>query len=473
MTKNEAINTATVQEFEFEAGYPTAESSQALYDEMDYQRAVQAYIWATPMINSMGMRAAFAGYGVTEHNRKIMAFEYSLLPQHIWMTANSTTPYFWTLMDLKKSGPMVAEVPPQDVLGGFYGFWMRALEDFGLPGPDRGEGGKYLILPPEYEGEVPEGYFVVRSVSNIVWWYGRANGAHFKGGPALEVFEKLNLYPLAEADNPPPAGVVAVGEQPIDTDWPKDYAAWQLIHEGMQLDNVRKQDKIIYDFLRALGIEHGKPFNPDERQKRILTRAAETGHKMVMNLAFNNRNPEVEWWPDRQWVQIASCKDALFETETYDEVTDRAQWYQLVANGKYIYEAAKREPVYGAGSAYLSSYKDNVGAFLNGSSAYRLTVPANVPIANFWSVTVYNNATRSMIRNDQQRIDRGSTDELEVNADGTVDLYFGPEIPEGGTESNWVQTNKGDGWFVLFRFYGPEKPYYDRSWKLNDFEKIK
>ena len=143
------------------------------------------------------------------------------------------------------------------------------------------------------------------------------------------------------------------------------------------------------------------------------------------------------------------------------------------ANGKYIYEAAKREPVYGAGSAYLSSYKDNVGAFLNGSSAYRLTVPANVPIANFWSVTVYDNATRSMIRNDQQRIDRGSTDELEVNADGTVDLYFGPEIPKGGTESNWIQTNEGGGWFVLFRFYGPEKPYYDRSWKLNDFEKIK
>ncbi len=460
-------------EFEFVAGYPTAEASEALYDEMDYQRAVQAYIWATPMLNSMAMRAAFAEFGVTEHDRKFMAFEYSLLPQHIWMTANSTTPYFWTLMDLRESGPMVVEIPPQDVLGGLYGFWMRALVDFGLTGPDRGEGGRYLVLPPGYEGAVPDGFFVVESVSNIVWCYGRANGAQFKGAPSLELFDKLNMYPLSEADDPPaPAGVVAVGEEPIDTDWPKGYEAWTLIHEGMQLDNVRPQDKLIYDFLRGLGIEHGQPFEPDARQRRILERAADTGHKMVMNLAFNNRNPEAPWWPDREWVQIVTAKGNLFETETYDEVTDRVQWYQLVANAKYIFDAADQEPVYGAGSAYLSTYKDNTGAFLSGSNAYRLTVPAGVPIANFWSVTVYDNETRSMIRNDQQRIDRGSTDDLEVNADGTVDLYFGPTLPDGAPESNWVQTNSGNGWFVLFRFYGPEKPYYDRSWKLNDFDRI-
>ena len=461
------------QDFDFEVGYPTAESSQALYDEMDYQRAVQAYIWATPMLNSMGMRNGFAHFGVTEENNKILAFEYSALPQHIIMTANQTTPYFWLMMDLKKSGPMVVEIPPKDVLGGFYGFWNRAIGDIGFPGPDRGEGGKYLVLPPEYQGDVPDGYFPVPSVSNIVWCFGRANNAKFKGAPAFEVFNKLNCYPLSKADNPPPpAGIVAVGEQEFSGDWPKGYEAWEWIHEGMQLDNIRKQDKIIYDFLRELGIERGEPFNPDERQKRILTRAAETGHKMLMNLAFNNRNPAVEWWPDRQWVQIASCKNPLFETETYDEVTDRAQWYQLVANGKYIYEAANREPVYGVGSAYLSSYKDNEGAFLNGSHSYRLKIPANIPIANFWSVTVYGNETRSMIRNELDRIARGSADEIQINQDGTIDLYYGPELPEGAPESNWVQTNQGEGWFVLFRFYGPEKPYYDRSWKLNDFEKI-
>ena len=155
------------------------------------------------------------------------------------------------------------------------------------------------------------------------------------------------------------------------------------------------------------------------------------------------------------------------------EVTDRAQYYQLVGNAKIIYEARKKEPIYGAGSAYLSSYKDDTGAYLNGSNTYRLKVPANVPVANFWSVTVYDNEIRSMIRNEQKREALGSTNELKANDDGTIDFYFGPELPEGAPESNWIQTNKGDGWFVLFRFYGPEKPYYDRSWKLNDFEKIK
>ena len=464
------------QDFEFRAGYPTQESSQALYDEMDYQRAVQAYIWATPMLNAMGMRAGFHRYGVTEHNRKLLVFEYSLLPQHIWMTANSTTPYLWPMFSVK-DGPWVVEIPPEAVLGCFYDFWNRALEDFGLPGPDRGKGGKYLILPPGYEGDIPKGYFVVKSTSYMVFAVGRANGAQYKGEQAIEIAKTINMYPLSMIDekgNPPtPAGIVAVGKKEFSADWPKGYEAWEWIHEGMQLDNIRKTDKIIYDFLRSLGIEHGKPFKPDERQKRILTRAAETGHKMVMNLSFDNRNEDVVWWSDRQWAQIVSAKEALFETETYDEVTDRAQWYQLVGNTKIIYEARKREPTYGIGSAYLSSYKDNTGAYLNGSNSYHLKVPAKVPIANFWSVTVYDNEIRSMIRNEQKREARGSTDGLKVNADGTIDLYFGPVLPEGAPESNWVQTNQGDGWFVLFRFYGPEKPYYDRSWKLPDFEKIK
>ncbi len=244
----------------------------------------------------------------------------------------------------------------------------------------------------------------------------------------------------------------------------------------MQRGNIREQDKIIYDYLKDLGLKHGEPFNPDERQKRILTRAAETGGKMVANLAFAliNRNKSVIWWPDRYWVSIFAVQTRLFETETYVEVTDRASgWYQLVMNGKYPFDAKTREPIYGAGSAYLANYHDSSREFLNGSHSYRLRVPTNVPAANFWSVTVYSNQTRSMIVNDEGRVSRGSPDALDVNDDGSVDLYFGPKPPEAGPESNWVQTNPNEGWFVLFRFFGPEREYYDRSWKLPDFEKIK
>ncbi len=461
--------------FKFEAGYPTPDASQALYDEMDYQRAVQAYIWATPMLNSMGFRAGLARFGVTEKNYKILIFQNSILPQHLVMTANQTTPYFWALLDLKKDGPIVAVVPPGEVLGGFVDFWMRAIGDFGPVGPDRGKGGKYLILPPGYAGDIPKGYFVVRSTSNLTWFFGRANNVKFKGDAAFELLSKVGVYPLSKADHPPANELVAVGKKPFSQDWPKGYDAWALIHEGMQRDNIRQQDKIIYDFLKDLGIKHGEPFSPDARQKRILTRAAETGAKMTANLAFAviNRKPSAIWWPDRYWVTIFLVQSPLFETATYVEVTDRAAgWYQLAMNGTFPYVAAKRK-LYGVGSNYLANYHDSTRAFLKGSNSYRLRVSADVPAANFWSVTVYNNKTRSMIRNKQGRVSLGSTDGLKANFDGTVDLYFGPQRPEDSPESNWVQTNPGDGWFVLFRFYGPKKEFYDRSWKLPDFEKTK
>jgi len=443
---------------------------------MDYQRAVQAYIWATPMLNSMGFRAGLARFGVTEENHKFIVFQDSALPQHVIMTANQVTPYAWTLMDLKKDGPMVVVVPPKDALGGIVDFWQRALEDVGAPGPDRGKGGKYLILPPGYDGDIPEGYFVVRSTSYLTWFYVRANNIKFKGDAAFEVYGKLRIYPLSKVGNPPTkVELVAVGKKSFNGDWPKDYQAWSLIHEGMQRDNIREQDKIIYDFLKDLGIKHGEPFNPDARQKRILTKAADTGANMVANLAFavHDRNPKVIWWPDRYWVSIFAVQTRLFETETYVEVTDRASgWYQLVMNGKYPFDAKTREPIYGVGSAYLANYHDSARAFLNGSYSYRLKVPANVPTANFWSVTAYSNQSRSMLVNEQGRVSRGSTDDLKINTDGTVNLYFGPK-PPAGNDKNWVQTNPGEGWFVLFRFYGPGREYYDRTWKLPEFEKIK
>ncbi len=310
--------TATAQEFKFEAGYPTPAASEALYDEMDYQRAVQAYIWATPLLNSMGFRAGMAEYGVDEKNGKFLVFEQSLNPSQIVMTANQTTPYFWTLMDLKNKGPRVAVIPPGEVLGGFVDFWHRALGDYGPVGPDRGKGGKYLILPPGYDGDIPQGYFVVRATSELVWFYGRANNVKFKGEASFELFNQLRAYPLSKADTPPKPELVPVGLEHFNSDWPKDYAAWAMVHEGMQLDNIRQQDKMVYDWLKDLGIKHGEPFKPDERQKKILTRAAETGHKMVANLAFAaiNRNPESIWWPGNYWVTIFQVNTPLFETPT-------------------------------------------------------------------------------------------------------------------------------------------------------------
>ncbi len=460
--------TAAAQEFEFEAGYPTAESSEALYDEMDYHRATQAYIWATPMLNSMGMMQSLADFDVTPGDRKLLVWEHSARPENILMTANNMTPYAFTVFDVSDE-PMVLSVDSNDILGGFTGFHMRALEDVVFAA-----GTKYLITGPDYDGEIPEGYKVVESESNLVWFFGRANHVSYKGQPALDLFkENLNYYPLSQAGNPPAEleAVVPVGDEVSNADWPKDYKAWELIHAGIQLDNISTEDKMIFDFLRGLGIEHGKPFNPNARQKAILERAAETGHKMVRNLAFNNRSEKAPYWSgERKWENIVTHTNGKWMTDTHYEVTARNAWYELVMNAVYL--TREGEPMYGKGSDYLAGYKDSTGAYLNGSNQYKLTVPADVPVANFWSVTVYHNETRSMIVNEQGRYARGSNDDVVVNADGTINLFFGATLPEGAPESNWVQTNADEGWFTLFRFFGPEKPFYDGTFMLNDFEKI-
>jgi hypothetical protein len=459
--------------FEFRNGYPSIAASQELYDELDYQRAVQAYIWATPMLNSMGWRDGFERIGITSKNRKLFVLEDSAHPQLTAMTANQITPYAFILMDLREDGPMVVEVPPKDYLGGFVDFWHRALGDIGFIGPDRGKGGKYLVLPPGYEGEVPAGYHVVLSTSNQTFFYARANSPKFKGPKALEVYGKMRIYPLSEAANPPSSiKLMPMGHKPFSQDWPKTgLAVWESIHKGIQLDNIREQDKPFYDSLRDLGIEHGKPFNPTERQKKILLKAAELGHKMVVNYAFNHRKRFAWRWDDRTWKTIFVTQSPNHETETYTEVMDRASaWYQLTMTAKYPFDARKRPPVYGKGSAYLANYQDSDGEFLDGANSYRLRVPADVPAANFWNVTVYHNETRAMINNEQGVISLGSPDDLERNVDGTVDLYFGPERPKD--KKNWIQTNKDEGWFVLFRFFGPEKGFYDRTWILPDFEKL-
>ena len=461
----------TAPQYPFVAGYPTETASEALYDEMDLQRATQAYIWSVSLANSMGFRNGMADFGVTEQNRKLLVFENAALPQQSILTANSVTPYFWGLFDLAADGPMVVHMPAETVLGGFVDFWMRGMADFGAPGEDAGKGGDYLFLPPNYDDEVPDGYFVVHATSNLVWIFGKVNGAQYKGETAFDEVKKVLVYPLSEASNPPAeAGMVAVGEAAFSQDWPKDFEYWTWVAEALNRDVVRPIDKVMHEFLAPLGIVHGQSFAPDDRQRRILTKAAELGDKMVANMAFDNRAVPA-YWPDKYWEGIIATTTWDFETDTRVELTARAAgWYQVCFNAHYLYEL--EEPVIGTGSAYLASYKDGSGAYLNGSNSYRLHIPAEVPVANFWSVTVYDTTLRAMIQNEQGLAGIGGPDKPIVNDDGSIDMYFGPKKPTA-SNSNWIQTNPDKGWFMYFRFYGPEQEYYDKSWQLNDVELLR
>jgi hypothetical protein len=191
---------------------------------------------------------------------------------------------------------------------------------------------------------------------------------------------------------------------------------------------------------------------------------------MISNMAFENRSAGKHFWPDRQWERIMLATTPECLTDQRVELDERSQgWYQLVMSQRYVFST---KPVPGEGSFYLSTYKDDQGEFLNGSENYKFTVQANQPAKNFWSATIYDNRSRSMIDTDQQRSGLSSFSKLSTNADGSVDLFFGPEAP-AGKESNWIQTIPGQGFFTMLRLYGPLEPVFDRTWKLNDIEKVK
>jgi hypothetical protein len=262
----------------------------------------------------------------------------------------------------------------------------------------------------------------------------------------------------------PATRIVSPGGREWDGDQPRGLDYWVRLHEIYQREVVDERDRFFLAMLRQLGIEKGAPFEPDERLTQILTTASAAGELMAQANSFAKRFPGAAYWPDRQWDLVAQLDHSDQRTENYDQLLERAAWFYEAVS----FSEAMKSQTPGKGQAYLGSYTDANGAWLDGGVAYTLHVPADPPAQLFWSVTVYDVWTRCLVDNEQQRGDRGSRDtDLVRNEDGSVDLHFGPDAP-AGKESNWVQTIPGRHWFTYFRFYGPREPYFDRSWKLAD-----
>jgi len=451
----------------FVGGYPTAEASQALYDELDYQRAVQAYVWGTALVNSVGVDRGLSEVGGTPEKPAMTVIDKPLSPKQVFMTGNDVSTYGSSVIDLAKTGPFVVDAP-EGILGGIVDYWQRAVIDIGVG--ETLHGARLLLLPPGFEREPPQGYTPVPCRTLRVFLLARGTPKAGEGPDALvELLGTVALYPLAEAAAPPATRTVRVGGVPINTDWPKDFGFFEYLAEGLQYVPVEPTDKLMYAMIAPLGLVPGKPFAPDARQRRILEKGAATGAQIVANMAFANRFENTHIWPDRTWEKTMMATTPEFETAERIELDERAQgWYQLAMNARYAYSA---KPVPGEGSWYTSTYHDGSGEFLQGGNRYRLHVDANPPAKAFWSATVYDNRTRSMIDTAQQRAGRSSLSKLAKNADGSLDLYFGP-TPPAGREDNWIQTIPGQGFFVMFRLYGPLEPLFDGSWKLDDIERV-
>jgi hypothetical protein len=448
-----------------ESGQPAVDQIQELYDEMDFQRAVQAYIWAIPFVSFAAFERGWKEDFGESMSRRVV-FETSATQELKVYTANNTTIYTAGFFDLKKHGPVVLDVPPV-TLGGINNHWQYPLQDIGPFGPDKGEGGKYLILPPNYEGDVPAGYHVVQADTYKVLYLLRGVPKGADTSFAIATIKNIQTYPLSQAANPPKTEYFNVSGKVASTIFPTDETYFDVLAKEIQYEIVRPQDKAILGMLAPMGIEHGKAFSPDARVKGILKRAAKVGDAMSRVIAYNSRNVNRVHQEGNYWERIFLTKSPTFETDNYLDVDARV----TCLHQAFFTANAQVFKIVGKGSQYLATYKDSRGEWLDGNHNYRLHLNANMPAKNFWSVMVYDTEDRSMIVNGlRSGIDQYT--DLDMNVDGSVDLYFGPLAPKGH-EKNWIKTNNDEGFFLYFRAYGPTESFFDGSYKLNDVEKIK
>lgn len=446
-------------------GYPTDNSVKVLYDELDFQRAVQAYIWATPLVSMEAVRMGnLRDYGADIN--QVLVNDSFTKPNFQMLTGNNTTIYSGITIDVR-NGPMVVD-SPQGVLGVIDDFWERPVADIGPFGPDKGKGGKFLIAAADYKGKIPAGYYLVRTPTNRVVYLGRASVVAGNIQSAIDKLKTTKVYALADAANPPATKVVLAGGRPSNTVAPQGFGYWEMLASAINAETAEPRDLFFYAMLKPLGIEKGRPFTPDARQKKILTDAAELGFRMAQTISMVPRSDKTRSYPNTQWDWVLSLHPNQ----------DGGNYGQLDERTDYTFEAAMVaegmiKKMIGAGSQYMSTAKDKTGAWLDGGKNYMLHVPPNAPVKDFWAVTVYDNLTRSMIQTDTEKAGVDSKQStLQKNADGSVDVYFGPKAPEG-KENNWIKTTAGKGWFTYFRWYGPTEAFFDKTWKLSDIEEIK
>jgi hypothetical protein len=443
-------------------GFPDKVTTDKLYDNLDFQRAVQSYLLGLPVVSQWANRKGILEWGPA--NSTVPIFEQLLSPQALFLTANDNTPYTWFWVDLR-DGALVIEVPPK-VLGAIDDMWYRWVIDLGITGPDKGEGGKYVLLPPGYSGEIPAGYFVLRpaTYSNLVLW--RSFLVDGSPKPGVDLVKRFTrIYPLSQAANPPLPKFVDVSDKNFSTIAPADYSFWDALDQVVQEEPTGSVDATTLGLWASIGIRKERPFTPDARMKAILAEAARVGDATARAIMYRWRTPDGYYYPNSAW-RLGFLGGYKFE-ENGARVLDAYSGFFFYAT---VITPAMEEKLIGRGSQYAGAFVDANSNPLDGGKNYRLRLPPNIPVTDFWSIILYDNQTRSMLQTDQQFPSVSSqTKGLLVNADGSVDVYFGPRAP-AGKEPNWIQTVPGKGWNTLLRLYGPLEPWFNKTWRPGEIE---
>lgn len=490
---------------EFRDGMPSAATAAKVYDHIDFTHAYNAFVNTMQGVNFEAIHRGFQAAGVKDN--EILVFSKLMDAKSLFLTANADTVYFVGTLDLSK-GPMVLQTPPK-ALGTLDDAWWRWVIDFGVPGPDRGEGGKYLILPPGYDGPVPEGgFYVARARTNKVLILGRMFLENNDPQPSVDAIRKFTkIYPYDAGGQgtsiaqfldgkaklsrivPPPATVFHEGSGLVmNTVPPNDASFYELLNDLVQREPATALDPELMGPLAAIGIVKGKPFAPDARMKKILGEAAAAGNAASRTLLMTPRDPSWYYYPDSAWTNFLFQSGYEFETPIPQITREGVKPYpatgyrQLDARSAFFYGITGITPAMamrlpGVGSQYLLAMQDANKQFFDGGKTYRLTLPKGVPYRNFWSLTLYDNQTRSMLATPQNHPRAGSqsypSPAAEANADGSTTVYFAPQQPDGVKRGNWIQTMPGKGWFVILRLYGPLESFFDKSWRPSEVEEVK
>jgi hypothetical protein len=449
----------------FHDGAPDERTIRKVYDELDFSRGIQAFLTGMPGTSVYAACDGFDQAGI-KLNHGIGITENLMDARSLFLTANTTTVYVFFCIDLK-GGPMVVQVPPK-VLGPADDGFFRWVTDVGLTGPDKGEGGKYLFVPPGYSGGVPsEGYFVAKPRTNRLLIFYRAFVA---GGDVAGAVKRVKagagLYALADAANPPAAVFVNTSGRKFNTISSNTFHFYEELNAVVQNEPADFVAPDTVGLFAAIGIEKGKPFAPDARMKRILTDAVAVANGIARADLFASRDKQTKYYPDRQWF-------TPFVGGSYQFLNGARRL--LDARTMFFYYATGITPAMtearpGTGSAYAITFRDANGDYLDGGKTYKVTLPGPIPAKNFWAFTVYDNQTRSLLETDQKLAGVDSTlPDIKKNANGSVTIWFAPKAPPGHA-TNWVQTMRNKGYNVALRLYGPLEPWFNKTWKPGDLE---
>lgn len=447
--------------------------AEAMRDELYYQRAVQVYMSMLPALNTIGMR---------DGSEAMFGKGYNVLPiwkqrmdARTWVpTPNADVIYSMSYLDLKETGPLVVAAPP-NVIGMFTDFFQRTLTDVGAIGPDRARGGLYLLLPPDYEGEIPQGYFAFKSKTYNVFLFFRTIMAKGDNGPdpkpAVALAEQTRVYPLWTPEkNVKPMQFPDASGKRINMMYPVDNTYWTKLKAFVDYEPVSAIDPESRGTLAAIGIIKGQPFNPTAKEQELLQRAVTTAPKMIMAQRQLGRPDKRDlYYNDRQYLNTWAAGTAEWLQDGYLDLAQRASYFQIA----YSTASAMVMRTINSGSKYPFAVRDANGEFLNGSNTYKLHLPPNPPAALFWAVTAYNITDGTMVEAPQLMPSINGYNKVATNSDGSIDLWFAAEKPADAPASNFIQTVSARNFLVALRLYGTGVEFYDQTWKPDDVVKVK